>query len=386
MPLDRPPLPRDQFPVAERWVYLNHAGIAPLPRVAYEAAREAGEAWLLEGGEAEPRYAAHIEDVRRRAATLMGCSWEQVAFIKNTTEGLSFAANGLEWKPGDRVIVPDSEYPSVLFPFLAFEDQGVEVVRIAPGEAHGELPVEAFAAALEAGPARLVALSWIQYGTGFRAALPEITALAHEHGALVCADIIQGLGVFPTDLPTWDVDIAMADGHKWLLGTEGQGFLYVAQRHLDADTFRVTEPGWNSVTSRDDFDVLDLDLDTTARRYEGGGNNYAAITALGASIDLLTSTGIDPIWAHVDEWCQTAADELEKLGAHLVTTRDPEHRSGIVTFRVDGLTGAELRRRLKEAGIATRPRVGGVRVSPHGWNDDADLAALLAAVRDCIHG
>lgn len=374
-------MPRDQFPVAERWVYLNHAGICSMPRVVYEAADAANRAWVADGGEVEPDYEVHTEDVRRAAARLMGAAKYEVAFIKNTTEGLAFAAGGLDWKPGDRVVVPDAEYPSAIFPFVALEERGVEVVRIRPGEAHGELTIEAFAEAIAAGPTRMVALSWIQYGTGWRVDLPALTKLAHDHGALVCADIIQGLGVMPCEMDAWDVDIAMADGHKWMLGGQGQGVLFVAARHLDAGTFRVTEPGWNSVTSRDDFDVLDITYDRSARRYEGGTFNHTAIAGLGAGIGLLEEIGIDAIWAHVDEWCQTAASELEAIGAHLVTTRDPEHRSGIVTFRVDGFTAAELRQHLKEAGIASRPRAGGVRISPHGWNDAEDLDRLLAVVR-----
>jgi selenocysteine lyase/cysteine desulfurase len=378
--LDEPPLPRDQFPVADRWVYLNHAGVAPIPQAAFDAGRAADTAWLLDGGEAFVTYADHMESVRASAARLLGATPAEVAFVKNTTEGLGFVAGGLAWQPGDRVVIPDREYPSTLFPFLALADRGVEVVRVPPVGPSGQLSLDSFARAIDGGGARMVALSWVQFVTGWRTDLPALVSLAHEHGALVCVDAIQGVGLLPCAFDDWGVDIAVSGTHKWLLGPQGLGLLYVAQRHLDADTFRVLEPGWNGVISRDDSLVIEPQLDPTARRYEGGTPNFTGIATLGASIDLLLGTPDGSVWHQVDDWCSAARTEIDALGGHVLTTDDPDHRAGIVTFAFDHVAPAEVQAGLAERGVASRARGAGVRISPHAWNDDIDLERFLSAL------
>lgn len=378
--LHEPPLRREQFPVAERWTYLNHAGVAPLPRVAVDAGRTADEAWMLDGGEAFVAYAEHSEVVRAAAARLLGASPAEVAFVKNTTEGLGFVAAGLAWQPGDRVVIPDREYPSTLFPFLALEEQGVEIVRIEPVGPSGELPLGAFEQTLARGDVRLIALSWVGFVTGWRTDLAALTALAHEHGALVCVDAIQGIGLLPCELGSWGVDVAMAGSHKWLLGPQGLGLLHVAQHHLDAGTFRVLEPGWNGMVTRDDSLVLDPQPDPTARRYEGGTPNFTGIATLGASLDLLAAAEPGSVWRHVDDWCQTARGEIEDRGGRVLTTDHPDHRAGILTFAFDQVAPTELATTLAANGMAVRARGAGVRISPHGWNDAEDLARFLSAL------
>ena len=135
------PLPRAVFPVTKRWAYLNHAGINALPEPALRALeRCAGEA-ATEGGLAYPAHAARMEEIRQSAARLMGVPPGDVAFVKNTTEGLGFVANGLTWSEGDRVVVPDLEFPPTLYPWLALRDRGVLVDLVSPVRAAPCLPV-----------------------------------------------------------------------------------------------------------------------------------------------------------------------------------------------------------------------------------------------------
>lgn len=375
-----PPIDRTQFPIRERCVYLNHALVAPLPRDAFEAARAMDEAWMLDGTQAWERTDTRVEEVRATAARLLGSAPDQVAFVKNTTEGLSFVAAGLDWAPGDRVVVADREFPSTLFPFLALEDRGVEVVRVAPEGRAGELPLDAFAAAIAGGRTRLVVVSWVQFGTGWRTDVAGLAALAHEHGALLCVDVIQGAGVVPCELEAWGVDFAAADAHKWLLGPQGIGVLHVARQHLER--LRVPEPGWNAVVSRDDADVLDLVYDPTARRFEGGTLNYTGIAAMGAALDLLQGAGVDAVFAHVDALCSIASDVVVAIGGELITTGDPAHRAGIVTFTVPGWDGRVVVDALAERDIVAKARSGGVRLSPHGWNTAEEVRHAVAAVAE----
>ncbi|WP_037320662.1 aminotransferase class V-fold PLP-dependent enzyme [Amycolatopsis orientalis] len=377
------PLPRERFPAANRWAYLNHAGICPLPTSSVEAMHRQAVEVSLDG---EFTYAAHSEAVERArvsAATLMGVPARDVAFVKNTSTGLGFVANGLEWSAGDRVVIPDLEFPSTLYPWLALADRGVVVDRVRPDGPGGRLTTEAFAEVIAAGPPpRLVVTSWVQFGRGWRVDLAALSRLCREAGALFCVDVIQGLGVLPARLADWGVDFAMADGHKWLLGPQGCGVLYVRESCLDL--LRPLEPGWNSVVHREEWDNLAYAPDDTARRLEGGMPNIAGILGLGASIDLLLSAGVDEIWSHVDGLGDRLSAGLTEIGATVLTDRAEGHRSGIVSAHVDGPPVPLLAERLKSRGIAVSARSGGLRVSPHGYNTEEDIDRLIGALKEIV--
>jgi cysteine desulfurase / selenocysteine lyase len=368
--VDPPALDRSLFPVTERWTYLNHAHTGVLPATAVDAMAEAAGRQAALGSQSCPDHEAAVEDVRVRAAALMGVPATDVAFVKNTTEGLGFVAGGLEWFPGDRVVVPDGEFPSTAHPWLALRDRGVVVERVAPPD---------LSAAVATGPPpKLVATSWVQYGTGWRADLAALGRSCRDVGALLCVDAIQGLGVLPAELDAWGVDFATADGHKWLLGPEGAGLLYVRGEHLDR--LRVLEPGWNSVSDRTAYDDQGIAWDPTARRFEGGTLNIVGILGLGASIDLLARTGVDRIWAHVDALCDRLARGLTAAGAAVLSDRSPAVRSPIVSVAVDGHDPADLTRVLRAAGIVCSGRAGGIRLSPHGYNTADEVDAVVAAL------
>ncbi|QBS39101.1 aminotransferase class V-fold PLP-dependent enzyme [Nocardia sp. CS682] len=372
-------LPREHFPAARRWSYLNHAGISPLPQPAVDAMHRRATEVSLDGEFTYPAHSAEIERVRSSAARLMGVPSTDIAFVKNTTTGLGMVANGLDWSPGDRVVVPDLEFPSTLYPWLALADRGVRVDRVQPEGPGGKLTTAAFADRIQAGPPpKLVVTSWVQFGRGWRVDLAELGRVCREAGALLCVDVIQGLGVIPAELDAWGVDFAMADGHKWLLGPEGCGVLYVRGSRLEL--LRPLEPGWNSVAHREEWDNLELVFDDTARRLEGGMPNVTGIAALGASIDLLHAAGVPAIWSHVDRLCELACSGLAAVGATVLSDRSSEGRSGIVAVHPGGLPIPLLAKQLQAEGIAVSARAGGLRISPHGYNNEHDIERLVDAV------
>jgi len=381
--VDRTPLDRGLFPVTEEYVYLDHAGIAPLPAPTVAAITAAAEAVATGGSVGEDERFDATDTTRQRAADLLGVPVDDVAFVKNTTEGLGFVANGLDWRPGDRVVVPDEEFPSTIFPWLGLADRDVEVVRVPPQGPAGSLPLDAFARVLEAGPVRLVALSWVQFSKGWRTDLAGLAGLCHAHGALLCVDVIQGLGLLPCHLGAWGVDFAAADAHKWLLGPEGCGVFYVAAEHRES--LRVLEPGWASVAHRMEWGNLDLVYDDSARRFEGGTPNMIGLAGLGASLELLTRVGVAAIWRHVDARCDQLREGLEAQGLVVVSDRRPasapEGRSGILTFTVPGADPAVLHERLTARGVICSPRGGGIRFAPHGYTSAEDIDIALEAVR-----
>lgn len=372
------PLRRAQFPVAQRFAYVNHAGVSPLPRAAAEALSAYAAGVRDEGALAVERDEERMEAVRASGARLMGVPVDDVAFVKNTTEGLGFVASGLAWRPGDRVVVPMCEFPSNLYPWIALRELGVEVETIDPVGPGQALPLERFEAALRRGRVRVVAASWVQFGRGHRIDVPALAALAHAHGAHFCLDVIQGLGVLPAELEAWGVDFAAADGHKWLLGPEGIGFLYV--RSECRNELRVLEPGWNTVVHRTEWENRAFVPDPSARRFEGGTANVGGIAALGASTELLLEAGVDRIWGHVEALTDAAARGLEEVGADVLSDRSSEGRSAIVTFTVPGHEAEDVCARLEAEGIVCSPRGGGVRVAPHGYNMAEEIDRLVEAV------
>ncbi|MFK0246309.1 aminotransferase class V-fold PLP-dependent enzyme [Amycolatopsis azurea] len=368
------PLPREQFPAVNRWAYLNHAGICPLPSSSVEALHRQAVEVSLDGEFTYATHSAAIERARASAATLMGVSSRDVAFVKNTSTGLGFVANGLEWAPGDRVVIPDGEFPSTLYPWLALADRGVVVDRVG-----GPLTTEAFAEKIAAGPPpKIVVTSWVQFGHGRRVDLAALSRVCRDAGALFCVDVIQGLGVIPARLEEWGVDFAMADGHKWLLGPQGCGVFYARESCLDL--LRPLEPGWNSVVHREEWDNPAYVPDVTARRLEGGMPNVAGIAALGTSIDLLLSAGIEEIWSHVDGLGERVREGLAGIGATVLSDGEAGYRSGIVSVHVDGMPIPLLAERLKARGIACSARAGGLRISPHGYNTEDEIDRLIVAV------
>jgi selenocysteine lyase/cysteine desulfurase len=372
------PLPRGQFPVTEHLNYLNHAGVSPLPWLAVEAIESAARGFALRGSGAVRHGDDDQERVRRAGADLMGVDPGDVAFVKNTTEGLGFVANGLDWREGDRVLVPGHEFPSTLYPWLALRDRGVDVELLRPVGDGRELPLELFADALARHPVRLVAVSWVQFGRGWRVELGELATLCHDHGALLCADVIQGLGVVPAELEQWGVDFAMADAHKWMLGPVGIGLLYVARHRRDL--LRPLEPGWASVSHREEWDNLDLVYDDSARRFEGGTPNTITQAGMGAAIDLLSEVGVPAVWDHVDGLCERLVAGLDAIGARVLTRRSAANSSGIVTFDPRGADPASVTEGLAAQGIVCAARGGGIRVAPHGYNTAAEIDALVTAV------
>lgn len=373
------PLDRASFPVTEAWTYLNHAGVAPLPRQSAAAMQAYAGVAAADGGETWQRHEAREAQVRLAGARVMGVDVADVAFIANTTVGLGLVAGGFDWKPGDRVVVPTCEFPSNLYPWLALGDQGVEVVRIEPEGPGDRLDSALFEAALRRGGVRVVAVSWVQFGRGWRLDLEALGRMCREHDSLLVVDAIQALGVIPAEFERWEVDVAAADGHKWMLGPEGLGVLYANERARDR--LRVVAPGWNSVVHRQQWDNRDLVLDPTARRFEPGTMNYAGIYGLGASLDLLLEAGVAAVWAHVDGLCTRLAEGLEAADAHVLTDRSEGGGSGIVTFRLPGEAPEETEARLLARRFSVRARGGGVRVAPHGYNTVEEIDALVEALR-----
>lgn len=367
---------RQQMPVARHWAYYDHAAVAPLSGPSQESL----EAWsrdMADNGDVHwPLWAARLEHVRRQGAALIGARGEEIALVRNTTEGIGLVAEGFPWQSGDNVVTLADEFPSNRLPWQNLESRGVETRLV---EATGtDDDLRRIAEACDA-RTRIVSVSWVDYLSGRRFDVAELASVVHRRGALLFLDAIQGLGVFPIDVAKAEVDFLAADGHKWLLGPEGAGLLYVRSALLER--LRPIGVGWNSVVDAARFSPNERRLKPSASRYEGGSPNMGGFVALGASLALLASVGTKSLAQRILKLVDQAAERLRDIGATVYLPEQPERRSGIMTFEMPGHNPTAVRRHLQTAGVALSCRGGRLRISPHYYNDASDLDRLIDALR-----
>lgn len=366
---------RAQMPVAKSWSYLDHAAVAPISGPAHAAIIEWADDLAHQGDVEWNSWAARYEAIRRQAATLLGASQDEIALVRNTTEGVTLVSEGYPWQAGDNVVVPALEFPSNLYPWLVLERRGVEVRRVAPVD--GKLDLNRVHAACDR-HTRIVAASWVDYATGWRTDLASLSEIAHRQGALCFVDAIQGLGVFPLDVVATGVDFLAADGHKWLLGPEGAGIAFIRREHLER--LRPFGLGWHSVKHCGQFDNPALDLRDSAARFEGGTWPMAGFMGLSASLRLLMDVGIDRIAARVLHLAARAREFLAAAGAQIASPADPHGQSDIISFTLPGVDPHSARRACRDAGVALSCRAGRLRISPHGYNNEDDLRRLVELI------
>jgi selenocysteine lyase/cysteine desulfurase len=366
---------RHQMPVTGRWAYFDHAAVAPLPRPSADAIRDWAEDATASGDANWGRWQRRLEEARTLGAALMGAQPEEIALVRNTTEGVTLVAEGFPWREGDNVVLPSCEFPSNRFAWMNLASRGVEA-RLVPC-ASGRVELDDVAKACDR-RTRLIAASWIDYATGWRNDPSELARLAHDKGALLFLDAIQGLGVFPLDARAAGVDFLAADGHKWLLGPEGAGLLYVAREHLDL--LRPFGVGWNSVEHAGDFTRPEMRLKNTAARYEGGTYPVGTFVGLAESLRLLSRFSATALAERLLNITDAACNRLARIGALIQSDRTAGRRSGIVAFDIPSRDPQQLRLHCRQHGVLLAYRAGHLRLSPHAYNNEDDLDRLIDAL------
>src|SRR5512146_824542 len=379
VPIDVDPIRKTEFPVTEKFVYLNHAGVSPIPSRAAEAGARQLVRSRDEGAFQLRKWQELGDATRGRFARLIGASPEEVAFIKNTSEGLSFIAAGFPWREGDNLILSNVEFPSNVYPWMRLIAHNVEV-RMVPAR-EGRVRKEDVFAACD-GKTRLISLSSVEFANGFRNDLSGIGEFCQKKGIFFCVDAIQSLGVLPMDVRSYGIDSLSADGHKWLLSPEGIGGFYISREVMEM--VEPVELGWHSVRNRFDFENYVFRLSPDARRFEPGSFNAVGLAAFNESLDLLLSIGVDRIWERVRRLTEGAIETALRGGYDVLSPRHPEDRSGIVTFRVPGADPGALWKALLERNVVCSSRSGGIRISPHFYNTPEEIARFFEILAEEI--
>ncbi|HTX56560.1 MAG TPA: aminotransferase class V-fold PLP-dependent enzyme [Candidatus Acidoferrales bacterium] len=370
-----PPLPRSQFAVTEHYAYLNHAATGVLPQRTHDALGAFLAAQANGGIAGIARYEAQVKSYREHIGRFIGAGGGEIAILRNTTDGATLVAQGIDWKPGDRVILSDNEFPANAIPWLALRRLGVEVDLV---DTRRERMTPDVLRAAITGRTRVVAVSWVSFEDGYRHDLAALAEVAHANGALFCVDAIQGLGAFPLDVRALDIDVLFSGGQKWLLALQGVSFVYVREALLDR--LRVGAPGWRSVSNIWEFLDYEQPLAPDATRFEGGTLNFIGALSLDESLSVLEGAGTDAIGAHILSLTDHLVEGLRACGANVRSLRGAGVSSGIVTFTVSGIDSIALGRALQSEGVVTTWRASGIRVSPHGYNTHDEIDALLRGV------
>lgn len=368
----------DQFPITGRVAYLDNGTFGPLPRVTVEAAAACLRA-LSEGAPLPVPWEAEIDRVRALAARLVGVDAADVAFLKSSAEGMGLVALGLDWRPGDEVVVYDREFPAGVLPWLNLAHLGVQVRFVRDRDRHrfDAADVEE----LVGERTRVVCLGLVNFGNGLRAPVERVAEVCRARGAWLLVDATQAAGVLRIDARALGCHLLVAHGYKFLLSGYGTAICYV---HPDLRArLRVPEPGWKTRGTQDaagGTDYPGLAFVSDARRYEPSIPDLVSIVGLGASVRLLLDLGPDAVERRAVSLAAAAAAGLAERGCRVVSSDRPEERSSIVSVARDGVDPARLEAALRAAGVITAVREGRLRLSLHGYNDESDVERLLEAL------
>ncbi|MDZ4848381.1 MAG: aminotransferase class V-fold PLP-dependent enzyme [Pirellulaceae bacterium] len=373
---------RNQMVIGEELAYLDHAAVSPITRPAQVAMFRYIDQVATQGDLSWGEWAKGVEIGRERAAALLSCQIDEIAFIPNTTFGINVIAHGVPWQPGDNLVVPDNEFPSNLVPWRLLQKRGVEV-RIVP--TNGDLSLEQLMKFVDS-RTRMVTISWVHYASGYRIDLAKFCEQIQSRGAKFFVDAIQGLGAFPLSVREIPIDFLAADGHKWMLGPEGAGLLFIRQRHLDW-----LEPimmGWGSLQQSHRFDPNEKELKSQASRYEGGSANMAGLLGFAASLGVLLEAGCHQPSSGIGERIVATSHFLEsglcRLNAVVYRDPDPLRQSGIVSFEFPGHDSHRVRQILLDRNIVLSVRHGRLRAAVHAYNSKQDIERLISALSEFL--
>lgn len=372
----------EAFSVLRHWRFFNHGGVCPLPTVAADALRKYSDQ-ASQGAYLNAGWYGRIDSLRHLFAKMIGARRGEIALIKNTSEGLGLIAAGIDWKQGDRIVTTAVEYPSNIYPWMDLSRRlGVELVMIPERlRPDGTVAVDEreILAALDHPRTRMVALSHVQFASGQRMDLVPIGQACRERQVLFCVDAIQTVGVLPVDVQAMNIDLLAADGHKWLLGPEGAGFLYVRREVMEQ--VRPAILGWNSVINPQDYGNYDLTLKPDATRYECGTLTIPAFLALLASAELLDAVGVPFISQRLRTLGDRLIEGVSRKGWQVISPRNGDRWSGGVSMvhpHID--LKAEAVRLRREYKIELAVREGRLRATPHFYNTESEIDLLIEVI------
>lgn len=368
---------RGLFPITGNYTYLNSAAVAPLPTISVEAVKRQ----LRDVSENGSLNFNQWIDTKNRAraiiAQMLKVKSEQIAFMRNTSDGLSTIANGLKWQKGDNIVSFVKEFPANFHAWRRIRDAFDVELRLC-SEKNGQINLDELINLIDENT-KLVSISAVQYGSGFHADLERIGRAARAVDALFVVDIIQAFGVTPFDLEAQMVDAAAGASHKWLCSPEGCGILYLSDRARER--IQPTLVGWISVGEPFDFEDTEQSYKPNALAWETGTGSISLFYGLEQSTKLLEESGAENIQNYLEDLTDYLCELLAGKNYEIVSSRAKNEKSQIVCIKhLGGFSPAEIAKHLEREKIIVSPRNDRVRIAPHFFNNQQDIERLIEAL------
>lgn len=355
--------------------YLNHAAVSPWAIRTQQAVALFAQENAVSGATNYLRWMRVEQEVREQLAQLLGIKdHDEIALAKSTSEALSIIAYGIDWQPGDEILICEHEFPSNRIVWESLSSLGV-TLRIVPVQDND--PTESLCTQITP-KTKLISVSSVQYASGIKTDLARLSLACKKSNVLLCVDAIQSLGALPFDQNEIQADFIVADGHKWLMAAEGLALLYVKREHISQ--LKLHQFGWHMVEAKGAYDEKIWEPAPDATRFECGSPNMLGIHALHASLSLLLEIGIEKIEQMLAEKVDYLIAKLEAIeGIVILSPKERELRAGIVTFSCAETESSHLYKRLMGQKVICANRGGGVRFSPHFYttNESIDRAVEI---------
>ena len=362
---------RKEFPVTSEIIFFDHARVAPLPKRVKQVVTAFIDDATRFGTAHYETWVLELERTRKKFAELINANPDEIAFVKNTSEGISIVANGFDWQLGDNVVIPDIEFPANVYPWWNLKQRGVETRMVKSVE--GRVLFDELIKQVD-NRTRILSISSVECNSGFRSDLNRLGTFCKEKGILFFVDAIQSLGVLPLDVKKDHIDFLSADGHKWMLSVEGLGGFYISKNVVDR--IRPTTMGWGNVVNAENFMDYDFTLQKDAKKFEEGTPNTISIHAFGAALGLLLETGIDNIEKRVVTLGDYIIAELNRRNIKIYSSTLLNERSGNISFILDKDV-SKLYSFMLENKVKLTVRDGLVCFSPHFYNNEDEVLQVF---------
>lgn len=356
-------------------IYMNHAAISPLSSPVVEQINKYLHVRSETDVENFQDYLGLVTETKNRISELINSSSDRIAFVDNTSNGLNILAQGLDWNPGDRILLNDVEFPSNIYPFLNLKQQGVEIDFVKSRD--GCVTYEDIESAVTA-KTKLISISYVQFLSGYRADLEKIGELCSNKGIIFCVDSIQALGAITLDVKKYKIDFLANGTQKWLMALEGLGFIFITEELQEKITPKYV--GWTSVA--DAWNLLDykLVLKRNADRFQNGTLSVVGINALNASLKFLQSFGYKNIEETILNNTDYFLSSLLEIGiTPLLKNAGRNNLSAIVSFK--SVKAKDIFDKLLAQNITAAVREGIVRFSPHFYNSKEEIDKVIVCLR-----
>jgi selenocysteine lyase/cysteine desulfurase len=367
---------RDEFPTLANWTYLDTARKTVAPRCQEEAMRDYMRD-VYDNAGADAWSALNVAATRETIANLLGAKPAEIAFTKNTTEGLYIAANGVELRPGDNIVLTDMEHVANVWVWKHWESKGVEI-RYARNR-EGRLPLESFLEQIDA-RTRVVSTAYVTYGNGYRVDLPTLGRVCRERGALLVVDGVQGAGILARPFSELGADFIAVGGHKNLFGLSGSGIAWCREELVDRLTTPfVKAPAAPGSAQARSHATSQFDYMRIAHRFEGGNPNFLGVRVLRRGAEFVQSIGVANIERRVRGLTETCLRLLREHGLKTTTPHEWEERAQIVNVLVPDAEAlmTTLRERHR---VVTNVKDNALRLSMSFANNEEDIERAVRAI------